>query len=274
MELHSDCSLIQVLVADSNQTQSQLLGSALRRQHHMRVTCCRGELSDCLEVLRSTPTDIVILGHDTFDHARLIESIRGIHRVYPKIGLILFIGGYDRHLVVNAIRAGARGLFCSQVQPFRSLCRCISVVHQGQVWANTEQIGYLVEALSSTVPQRVLNAKGESLLTQRELQIVNLVAEGLPNRTIAEELGIKENSAKKALLRIYNKLGVYNRVELALYFLAHSGDIGLVDKTPGARVQPITAGKSLRLIDDRRKAGNGQCSFDPSAPGTKYIRVE
>lgn len=240
MEFHSGCSSIQVLVADSNQTQSQLLGSALRRQHHLRITCCRGELSDCLQALQSTPIDILILGDDTFDHARLIETIRGIHRVYAKVGIILFIAGYNRQFVVNAIRAGARGLFCSQIQPFRSLCRCISVVHQGQIWANTEQIGYLVDALSSTVPQHVLNAKGESLLTPREVQIVNLVAEGLPNRTIAEQLGIKENSAKKALLRIYNKLGVYNRVELALYFLTHGRDISLVDKKPGARVQPIT----------------------------------
>ena len=58
---------IRVLVADSNQTQSQLLSSALRRQPGMKVTCCRGELSDCLRALGCTPVDILLLGDGPSD---------------------------------------------------------------------------------------------------------------------------------------------------------------------------------------------------------------
>jgi hypothetical protein len=53
--------------------------------------------------------------------------------------------------------------------------------------------------------------------------VVNLVAEGIGNRDIARQLGIKENTVKKSLLRIYDKLGVSNRVELVLYALTHRG---------------------------------------------------
>lgn len=60
------------------------------------------------------------------------------------------------------------------------------------------------------------------MLTPREDQIVTLVAEGLSNREIATELNVKENTAKKSLLRIYDKIGVSNRVELVLYALSHS----------------------------------------------------
>jgi DNA-binding CsgD family transcriptional regulator len=67
----------------------------------------------------------------------------------------------------------------------------------------------------------VVNAKGEGLLTARENQVVNLVAEGGGNREIASQLGITENTVKKSLLRIYDKLGVSNRVELVLYALTH-----------------------------------------------------
>jgi DNA-binding NarL/FixJ family response regulator len=152
----------------------------------------------------------------------------GLHANYPQVGLILLLDSYDRDLVVNAMRVGARGLFCRAHQPFRALCRCISVVHQGQFWANTEQMGDVIEAVSSTSPARIINAKGEGLLTPREDQVVGLVAEGIGNHGIAQQLGIKENTVKKCLSRIYNKLGFSNRVELVLYALTHRG----VEKAP------------------------------------------
>lgn len=214
---------IRVLVADSNQTQSQLLSSALRRQPGMRVTCCRGELADCLQALRTVAVDIVLLGDGPTDHDHLIDTLRSLHANYPTVGLILLLDSYDRNLVVDAMRAGARGLFCRAREPFRALCRCIAVVHQRQFWANTEQVGYVIEALSSSAPSRVVNVKGEGLLTPREDQVVYLVAEGIGNREIAQQLGIKENTVKKSLLRIYDKLGVSNRVELVLYALTHRG---------------------------------------------------
>ena len=58
------------------------------------------------------------------------------------------ISAADRELVVNSLRAGARGLFCLAAMPFKSLCRCITSVHQGQYWTNTEQMRYVIAALS------------------------------------------------------------------------------------------------------------------------------
>jgi DNA-binding NarL/FixJ family response regulator len=171
----------------------------------MRVTCCGGELAECLQALRVTTVDIALLGDGPVDHNHLIDTVRGLHAVQPRVGIILLLDSYDRNLVVNALRAGARGLFWRAIRPFRALCRCISVVHRGQFWTNTEQMGYLIEALNSAPSARVINAKGEGLLTPREEQIVGLVAEGIVNREIAQQLIIKENTVKKALLRIYDK---------------------------------------------------------------------
>jgi len=257
---------IRVLVADSNQTQSQLLSSALRRQHHMKVSCCRSELAGCLGTLQSIPIDIVVLGGDPFDHNRLVDTTQALHTAFPHVGIVLLIDGYDRPLVVNAMRAGARGLFCRAAEPFRALCRCISVVHQGQFWANTEQIGYIVDALSSNLPRCLLSVKGEPLLTDREWQIVKLVAEGLPNRDISQLLGIKENTVKKALLRTYDKLGVSNRVELALYVLTHRDNSKiLIERLPeitdGAR--PIAAlSTALSRVNVQVKSERAQIPSD------------
>jgi two-component system, NarL family, response regulator DegU len=216
-------AIVRVLVADSNQTQSQLLSAALRRQSGFKVTCCRAELSECLEALELSPADILLMGDGLPNHGHQYEVLRALHTAYPKLGLILLLDSYDRDLVVNAMRSGARGLFCQASQPFKALCRCIHSVHKGQIWANTEQLQYVLDALMLNPAMRVTNSRGEDLLTPREDQVVGLVAEGASNRDIAERLNIKENTVKKSLLRIYDKLGVSNRVELVLYALTHHG---------------------------------------------------
>ena len=215
--------IIGVVVADSNQTQSQLLCSALRRQGTFKVAGCRAELSECLSVLETDRADVLLLADGIKDDRdRLYELLRGVHSAHPNLAIVLLLDGYDRELVVNSLRAGARGLFCLASMSFKFLCRCITSVHQGQYWTNTEQMRYIIDALSIGPSVRLINSRGQVVLTPREEQTVNLVTEGLNNREIARELKLKENTVKKSLLRVYDKLGVSNRVELVLYALSHS----------------------------------------------------
>ena len=238
---------IRVLVADSNQTQSQLLSSALRRQPGFHITCCRAELSECLKALEAAPADVVVIGDGLANNGHKYQALRGLHAAYPHVGLILLLDCYDRELVVNAMRSGARGLFCRACQPFKALCRCIHAVHKGEIWANAEQVHFLIDALATAAPTRLINAKGEELLTEREEQFVAQVAEGISNREIAEQLGIKENTVKKALLRIYDKLGVSNRVELVLYALAHRENYRSRVPPPSPSASPKKASQYVRV---------------------------
>jgi DNA-binding NarL/FixJ family response regulator len=215
--------IVRVLVADSNQTESQLLCGALRRQGTFKVASCRAELSECLSLLEANPQDVLALADRfTNDRDRLYELLRSVRSGYPHLAIVLLLNHYDRELVVNSLRTGVRGLFCVASMPFKSLCRCITSVHQGQYWTNTEQMRHVIDALSMSPSVRVINSCGHVVLTPREEQTVNLVTEGMKNREIATELKVKENSVKKSLLRIYDKLGVSNRVELVLYALSHS----------------------------------------------------
>jgi DNA-binding NarL/FixJ family response regulator len=215
--------VISVLVADSNQTQSQLLCGALRRQGAFKVARCQSELSECLSILEADPADVLLLADGITDNREgLYELLRGVHSSYPNLAVVLMLDNYDRELVVNSLRAGARGLFCLASMPFKSLCRCITSVHQGQYWTNTEQMRYLIDALSIGPSIHLINSRGHVVLTPREEQTVHLVTEGMNNREVARELNLKENTVKKSLLRIYDKLGVSNRVELVLYALSHS----------------------------------------------------
>lgn len=213
---------ISVLVADSNQTQSQLLTGALRRQGTFKVGHCQADLSECISVMKTEMIDVLLLADGLADdRGKLYELLRGVHSAHPSVAIVLLLDDYDRELVVNALRAGARGLFCLASMPFKSLCRCITSVYQGQYWTNTEQMRFVIDALSVGPAAHVMNSRGQVVLTPREEQTVSLVAEGLSNRDIARQLNVKENTVKKSLLRIYDKLGVSNRVELVLYALSH-----------------------------------------------------
>ncbi len=213
---------IHILVADSNQMQLQLLTGALRRRPEFQVTACSLDPEEILKLLASFPVDVLLLapaGQASTWHDMAI--LRRVHISFPRIAKILVLQSIDRELVVNAFRSGARGLFCFSVSQFRSLCKCIQVVHRGQIWATAEQIDFLIDMVSQVPSLRVVNVNGDVLVTPREEQVVALVAEGLSNREIAQELALSEHTVKKYLFRIFEKLGISTRVELVLYALNH-----------------------------------------------------
>jgi DNA-binding NarL/FixJ family response regulator len=133
----------------------------------------------------------------------------------------LLAESYDRDLVINAFRSGARGLFSFSEASFQTLCKCIRSVHSGQVWANAQQLHYLLDVVTHVPSLRAVNACGHNLLTGREEQVVALVADGLSNREIAREVGLSQHTIKKYLFRIFDKVGISSRVELVLYAINH-----------------------------------------------------
>ena len=215
---------IGVLIADSNQMQCQLLAGALRRRPEFHVTSCILDPEAILRVIGSVPVEVAILNADNpSDGWPDMTVVRRLHLAHPEVAKIILLDTYDRDIVVNAFRSGARGLFCFSQYPFRLLCKCIHSVHRGQVWANSEQMQHVIESLSQVPSLHMVNSRGIRLLTPREEQVVALVADGLSNREVAQELCLSEHTIKKYLFRIFDKLGISSRVELVLYALSHGG---------------------------------------------------
>jgi len=213
---------IGVLVADSNKTQSQLLVSALRRRPEFKVIACEMDSDAILATVQSQSVQVVTLnlGPSSIG-CEDMTIVRRLHLAHPQVAKVLLLDQYDRDVVVQAFRSGVRGLFCFADYPFRLLCKCIHSVHNGQVWANSEQLRYLLETVIHVPALRVVNAKGVKLLTPREEQVVALVADGLSNREVADELALSEHTIKKYLIKIFDKLGISTRVELVLYAVSH-----------------------------------------------------
>jgi len=209
---------IQVLVADSSPIQSQLLTRALKARRELQVSSVALEAAALHGFMQSNHTDVVLIAGNNLPDLGLLRWLRVS---YPKIAPVLLIERDDREMVVNAFRAGARGLFLFNHAPFRTLCKCITCVSRGQVWINSQQMHYVLDALSAVPTLSVVSASGRTLLTPREEQVVALVADGLSNREVAGELGLSEHTIKKYLLRIFDKLGISTRVELVLYAVSN-----------------------------------------------------
>lgn len=209
---------IRVLVADSAPIQSQLLVRALKGRREFRVFSVALEAAIVHEFMHLTPVDVVLIAGN---HPVNLSILRWLRLTHPRVAPVLLAENDDQMMVVNSFRAGAKGVFLFNHTPFRLLCKCITTVSQGQIWMNTQQTHYLLEALSEVPTLRVVNVKGRMLLTPREEQVVALVADGLSNRQVAEELGLSEHTIKKYLLRIFDKLGISTRVELVLYAVSH-----------------------------------------------------
>ncbi|MGA2965639.1 MAG: response regulator transcription factor [Terriglobales bacterium] len=210
--------VVQVLVADSGPIQSQLLARALKSRRDFNVSAVSLEASALRDFLQTNPADVVLIaGNQSPDFSLL----RWLRLSYPRIAPVLLADSDDRALVVNAFRAGAKGIFLFTRTPFPMLCKCIQCVFQGQIWIDSQQMNYVLDALSEVPTLRVVNSSGRFLLTPREEQVVALVADGMTNRGVATELGLSEHTIKKYLLRIFDKVGISSRVELVLYAMSH-----------------------------------------------------
>jgi DNA-binding NarL/FixJ family response regulator len=121
---------------------------------------------------------------------------------------------------LNAFRSGARGIFCRSGS-VKMLRKCLLAVHQGQVWADTDQMQLILKALESQTPPRAANPKRNNQLRKREKEVLACVAAGLTNRQIAEQLRLSEHTVKNYLFRLCDKVGRSGRVELMLYALTH-----------------------------------------------------
>jgi DNA-binding NarL/FixJ family response regulator len=211
-------ALVRVLIADSGPLQSHLLARALRSRRDFRVSVVPQRTSTLEIFLQSNPIDVALIsGSDPPD----LGLLRWLRISHPTIASVVLAENDERELVIHALRVGARGIFLFSRSPFRMLCKCIECVSRGEVWLSNQQMQYALDALAEVPTLRVVNANGRSLLTPREEQVVALVADGLTNRQVADELGLSEHTIKKYLLRIFDKVGTSSRVELVLYAMTH-----------------------------------------------------
>lgn len=204
---------IGVLVTDSNPIHTQLLAEALARNSDFRVTLANGSAELESKAAEVIPDIAVVSSYLDEDPSRGYVGIRKLSLSGLRTRFVMLLDSTKREAILDAFAAGARGIF-HRHESLETLAHCVRQVHHGQVWANSEQMSYAVEALASAPQIRALNMSGVDLLSKRERDVVTSLVSGLSNREIGARLGLSQHTIKNHLLRIFEKLGVSTRVEL------------------------------------------------------------
>jgi DNA-binding NarL/FixJ family response regulator len=221
---------------------SQLLAAALERDKRFEVldpvSDTRGIIA---AVAKEKPAVVVISAELDEDKRKGFEIARELRALHSATRVVMLIDASEHKQVVEAFRAGARGVFCRS-ESLTALAKCIQCVSEGQIWANSRELRYLLEALGEALPLRVIDARGTALLSRREHEVVRCVAEGLSNREIAQRLGLTEHTVKNYLFRIFDKLGVSKRVEVVLYAYSMGGGGEIEKPSVGSNGKRLASG--------------------------------
>jgi DNA-binding NarL/FixJ family response regulator len=208
---------VSILVAEMNFLGADLMSSALKRcQNQFDVVACAADFTVAAKKVEELRPHIALISVSLQgEQATGYKLISHIRENWPKTATVALLN--DSHLehVLEAFRCGARGVI-SRDQPFRTLAKCIRKVHEGHIWASSDQIGFVFESLkkgSENFSARSTNG-ALSELTPREKDVAALVIEGLRNAEIAIKLNVSEHTVRNYIMKIYDKLGVSNRVQL------------------------------------------------------------
>jgi DNA-binding NarL/FixJ family response regulator len=213
---------VSVLIGENTRIHSQLLAQALRRDPLIQVAGAVCSAEEFLALARQRAPQVALLsGALDEDASRGLSTLREFHKAHPHVPAVVLLESCKKELVLEAFRSGARGIFSKDDAP-EALCKCVLSVHAGQVWANSREVRFAIEALCASPTIRAVNAQGMTLLSPRELELVQYLAEGLTNRAIGARMGLSRHTVKNYLLRIFDKLGVSNRVELLALTLVQS----------------------------------------------------
>jgi len=138
--------------------------------------------------------------------------------------------GADEDLTLELFRRGAHGIVSREVEP-ELLVECLRKVVAGENWLNNQAVRWVMEAYRNQ-NNRPTGSRPKVQLTPKEMLIVSCVTQGMKNKEIALRVGTTEQVVKNYLRKVYDKLGVADRLELALYCLNHH----VVDNT---KVPPL-----------------------------------
>jgi two-component system, NarL family, nitrate/nitrite response regulator NarL len=215
---------IRVLVADSSRIHTQLLSDALKRDPGLEIVLWDFKPASLIATALAHNVDVLAISSALHGHATQgLDVVRELRAANPQSRSVILLDSQKNEVVINAFRAGARGIF-SREGSVELFCKCIRSVHQGEIWADTREVTLAIEALASTPEVRAVGANGLSLLSKRELEVVQYLAQGLTNREIAERMGLSQHTIKNYLFRVFDKLGVSSRVELLFMTLSQGNN--------------------------------------------------
>jgi two-component system nitrate/nitrite response regulator NarL len=208
--------MIKILIADDHVIFRDGLRKLLDSDDELTVVGEAASGAECIKMLAKLKPDILLLDLRMPDKSGL-AVLEEVNFDTVPTRVIVLTAAEDNREVIRAMRLGARGVVLKQ-SATEVLLKSIHRVHAGEIWLDNRMTAEVLNAFS------VAGAAPRSekpLLSDREKEIVHLVVQGFRNKEIGVKLFIGEQTVKNHLHNIFDKLGVSDRLELALYALHH-----------------------------------------------------
>jgi DNA-binding NarL/FixJ family response regulator len=208
---------IRVILADSQAIYRVGMRKVFAIEDDIRVVAQAETLENLYAALMRFPTDVVVLEGQLI--AGTVDAIPQFMRRAPDAKLIVQVSESDESNTVELYRRGVRGVVPRSISP-DLLVKCVRKIAAGETWIDNQSISWVIDAYRAQASQ-LTNPKTQPRLSEKELAIIGCITRGMRNKEIAYQIGTTEQVIKNYLRKIYDKLGVSDRLELALYCLHH-----------------------------------------------------
>lgn len=211
-EIPAESALIRVIIADSNAIFRVGVRKVLGVEDDIRVVAQAESLEQLLQAASKFDADVLLLGAGISPDTP--EAISEVNKRAPGLKIVLFTGELPPEETVEYLRRGVRGLVDPAITP-DLLVRCVRKIAEGETWLDNRGVNWVIEAYRTQASLGTTRPKNK--LSEKEMLIAAGVTQGLRNKEIAAQIGTTEQVVKNYLRKVYDKLGVADRLELALY---------------------------------------------------------
>ena len=251
---------VRVIVADTQAIFRAGLRKIFALEDDIRVVGQAETLSQTQSAVTKFDADVLIFESALAPNP--VESVTELLRQNSKLKIVVVTPGADEELTLELFRRGAHGIVSREVEP-ELMVDCLRKVVSGETWLEPQAIHWVMEAYRNQ-STRSSGARPKVQLTPKETLIVSCVTQGMKNKEIALRVGTTEQVVKNYLRKVYDKLGVADRLELALYCLNHH----VVDNTkvPALPTAPANGAASAAAAGASGTASQPATLTTPSSP--------
>jgi DNA-binding NarL/FixJ family response regulator len=221
---------VRVIVADTQAIFRAGLRKVFALEDDIRVVGQAETLAQTQSAAAKFTADVLIFEAALTPNP--VEAVTDLLRQNPRLRVVVVTPGADEELTLDLFRRGVHGILSREVEP-ELLVECLRKVVAGESWLDPQGVRWVMEAYRNQT-NRPAGSRLKVQLTPKETLIVSCVTQGMKNKEIALRVGTTEQVVKNYLRKVYDKLGVADRLELALYCLNHH----VVDNT---KVPPLPA---------------------------------
>lgn len=208
---------IRVVLADSQSIYRVGMRKVFALEDDIRVVAQAENLTNLYAALQRYPTDVVVLEGQLITGTT--DAIPELVRRAPDAKIIVQVTESDENNTVELYRRGVRGVVPRSISP-DLLVKCVRKIAAGETWIDNQSISWVIEAYRAQATN-LTSPRTQPRLSPKELAIIGCITRGMRNKEIAYQIGTTEQVVKNYLRKVYDKLGVSDRLELALYCMHH-----------------------------------------------------